>query len=69
MSKETYDLLWIPYYLLLLIRNRKYDSPFAQRAKQSYGRRVYIGGKSDDITVVVGEVHLVSQGNGSKQEL
>ena len=36
---------------------RKYNSPFAKKAAQSY--LFAMGGKSDDITVLVGQIKIV----------
>lgn len=36
-------------------KDRRYDSPFSQGARQ-YGKRGYIGGKPDDITVIVSQI-------------
>ena len=33
-----------------------YFSPFARGAQESYGRRAYIGGKQDDIAIIVAQI-------------
>jgi len=40
---------------------RNYESPFEKRARE-YGRR-YQGGKSDDITIAIGQINLIQKKN------
>lgn len=47
--------------------NRSYMSPFAIRAGK-YGYRM-VGGKSDDITVIIGTVNLAQRGGDADGEV
>jgi len=47
--------------------DQKYDSPFAIRAREY--RYNFRGGKSDDITIVVGKVNLLNSSRNGEKDL
>jgi hypothetical protein len=51
--KKTQIISNIIYYPLYFVIVRKFKSPFSKKAKIFYNFDVFIGGKPDDITVIV----------------